>query len=83
LFVLASIELPMCILVCRPRWCPPLTGLSPWSDAKAATRHVRDFGWDFGKARGAVTRGAVTRRMPISLDTMVARTGGYAYDVGV
>jgi hypothetical protein len=30
-----------------------------------------------------VAHGAVTRRPPISLDTMVPRTGGYAYDVGV
>jgi hypothetical protein len=27
--------------------------------------------------------GAVTRRPPISLDTMVIRTGGYAYDASV
>jgi hypothetical protein len=30
LFVLASLELPMCILLCQPRWCPhallPSTG---------------------------------------------------------
>jgi hypothetical protein len=35
----------------------------------------RDFGW------GERSR-AVTRRPPISLYTMVPRTGGYAYDVG-
>jgi hypothetical protein len=28
-------------------------------------------------------RGAVSRRPPISLDTMVPRNGGYTYDVGV
>jgi hypothetical protein len=37
-------------------------------------------GWDF---RWEVAPAAVSRRPPIPLDTMVARTGGYAYDVGV
>jgi hypothetical protein len=32
---------------------------------------------------GDIAHGAVSRRPPISLYTMVARTGGYAYDVGV
>jgi hypothetical protein len=36
----------------------------------------RGFGWGIAHA-------AVTRRPPISLDTMVPRTGGYAYGVGV
>jgi hypothetical protein len=31
---------------------------------------------------GDIAHGAVSRRPPISLDTMVARTGGYAYAVG-
>ena len=35
-----------------------------------------DFGWESAHE-------AVSRRPPISLDTIVARTGGYAYDVGV
>jgi hypothetical protein len=37
---------------------------------------VRDFGWEIAHA-------AVSRRPPISLYTMVVRTGSYAYDVGV
>ena len=36
----------------------------------------RDFGWE-------MAHGAVTRRPPIPLYTIVPRTGGYAYDVGV
>jgi hypothetical protein len=30
-----------------------------------------------------ISHGAVTRRPPISLDTVVPQTGSYAYDVGV
>jgi hypothetical protein len=45
-------------------------------DAKVANRNVRDFGWEIAHA-------AVSRRPPISLYTMVPRTEGYAYDVGV
>jgi hypothetical protein len=56
---------------CRPR----LQSRSTY-DAKVANRDVRDFGWK-------VAHEAVTRRPPISLDTMVPRTGDYAYDVGV
>jgi hypothetical protein len=47
-----------------------------YSDEQVANRDFRDFGWEIAHA-------AVTRRPPISLDTMVARTGGYAYDDGV
>jgi hypothetical protein len=47
-----------------------------YSDAKVANRGVRDFGW-------GIAHGAVSRRPPIRLYTMVPRTGGYAYDVGV
>jgi hypothetical protein len=36
---------------------------------------VRDSGWE-------IAHGAVSRRLPISLYTMVARTGGYTHDVG-
>jgi hypothetical protein len=36
---------------------------------------VRGFGWGIAHA-------AVTRRPPIPPDTMVHRTGGYAYDIG-
>jgi hypothetical protein len=43
---------------------------------KVANRDVRGFGW-------GIAHGAVTRRPPVSLDTMVPRNGGYAYDVGV
>jgi hypothetical protein len=46
------------------------------SDGKVANRHVRDFGWE-------IAPGAVSRRAPIPLYTMVPRTGGYAYDVGL
>jgi hypothetical protein len=38
--------------------------------------NVRVFGWGFA-------HGPVSRRSPISLATMVARTVGYAYDAGV
>jgi hypothetical protein len=38
---------------------------------------LRDnFGWE-------IAHEAVSRRPPVSLDRVVARTGGYAYDVGV
>jgi hypothetical protein len=37
---------------------------------------LRGFGWDIAHA-------AVTRRPPVSLHTVVPRTGGYAYAVGV
>jgi hypothetical protein len=48
----------------------------PPRDAKVANRNVRDFGWE-------IAHGAVTRRPPISLDTMVPRTKGYTHDGGV
>ena len=49
----------------------------PPSDAKVANRNVSwDFGWE-------IAHGFVTRRPPIPLYTMVPRTEGYAYDVGV
>jgi hypothetical protein len=50
---------------------PPL-----YSDAKVANRNGRDFGRE-------IAHGAVTRRLPIPLYTVVPRTGGYTYDVGV
>jgi hypothetical protein len=44
---------------------------------KVANRNsLRDFGWEIAHA-------AVSRRPPVSLHTMVPRTAGYAYDVGV
>jgi hypothetical protein len=47
------------------------------SSLKVASRNGRDFsGWE-------IAHGAVKRRPPISLDTVVPRTGGYAYGVGV
>jgi hypothetical protein len=48
----------------------------PHSDATVANRNGRDFGW-------GVAHGAVSRRPPISLYTMLPYTAGYAYDVGV
>jgi hypothetical protein len=47
-----------------------------YSDERVANRDVRDFGWE-------IAHGAVARRPPISFCTIVARTGSYAYDVGV
>jgi hypothetical protein len=48
-----------------------------YSDAKlVANRNGRDFGWE-------IAHGAVSRRPPIPLDTMVPLIWGYAYDVGV
>jgi hypothetical protein len=46
--------------------------LAPYSDEKVANRHVRDFGWE-------MAHGAVSRRPPISLYTIVPRTGGDAH----
>jgi hypothetical protein len=46
------------------------------ANAKVCDRNVRDFGWE-------IAHGAVSRRPPISLNTMVHHTGGYTYDVGV
>jgi hypothetical protein len=48
----------------------------PWRAVLEADRNSRDFG-------GAVAHGAVTRRPPISLYTMVPRTKGHTYDVEV
>ena len=50
--------------------------VSTYSDAQVANRNVRDF-------RSEIAHGAVSRRPPISLYTMVPRTAGYTYDVGV
>jgi hypothetical protein len=41
-----------------------------------ANRNVRDSGWE-------IAHGAVTRRPPFPLYTMIPRTGGYTHDVGV
>jgi hypothetical protein len=43
---------------------------------KSLNRNGRGFGWGIAHA-------AVSRRPPISLDTIVPRTGGYTYAVGV
>jgi hypothetical protein len=43
---------------------------------QVANRGLDDFGWE-------IAHEAVTRRPPISLYTIVPRTEGYAYDVGV
>jgi hypothetical protein len=42
---------------------------------KSRESYDRDFGWE-------IAHGAVTRRPPISLYAMAARTRGYAYDDG-
>jgi pentatricopeptide repeat protein len=42
-------------------------------DGQVANRDGRGFGWE-------IAHGVVTRRPPISLDTIVRRTGSYAYD---
>jgi hypothetical protein len=60
----------------EPGRAPRAAVRASYSDAKVANRDVRDFGWGIAHA-------AVSRRPPISLDTMVPRTGGYAYVVGV
>jgi hypothetical protein len=43
-----------------------------YSDAKVANRSVRDFGWE-------IAHEAVSRRPPISLSTIVARTRMYTH----
>ena len=48
----------------------------PYSDAKVANRLRVGFRWEIAHA-------AVTRHPPIPLDTVVPRTGGYTYAVGV
>jgi hypothetical protein len=52
---------------------PAFTGLggASYSDAKVANRDVRGFGWEIAHA-------AVSRRPPIFLAAVVARTEGYA-----
>ena len=47
-----------------------------YSVEKAANRDFRGFGW-------GIAHGTVTRRPPISLDTMVPRTVVYAHDLAV
>jgi hypothetical protein len=47
-----------------------------YSDAKVANRNVRDFRWE-------IAHEAVSRRPPISLHTIVARTRMYTYDTNV
>ena len=49
---------------------------SMYSDAKVANRDIRVSG-------GRSLTGAVTRRPPVSIFTVVPRTVGYMYDVGV
>jgi hypothetical protein len=53
---------------------PPVAALC--SDAKVANRDVRDFGWGIAHA-------AVSRRPPISLYTMVPRTGATRTTLGL
>jgi hypothetical protein len=47
-----------------------------YSDAKVANRYVWDFGWEMAHA-------AVSRRPPISLDVIVARTNMYTHTAEV
>jgi hypothetical protein len=49
---------------------------APQANANDANLNGRDFGWEIAHA-------AVSRRPPISLVTIVARTGGYTYDAKV
>jgi hypothetical protein len=51
-----------------------LATLLGYAVQKLRSKRFRDFGW-------GVAHGAVTRHPPISLDTMVPRTAGYAYEV--
>jgi hypothetical protein len=53
--------------------CTPSTPSTPYSDEKVANRNGQGF-------RGEIAHSAVSRRPPISLDTIVARTEGYTYD---
>jgi hypothetical protein len=51
---------------------PPRAMRVAYSDAKVANRNGRVFGWEIAHA-------AVSRRPPISLDKIEARTEGYTY----
>jgi hypothetical protein len=51
-------------------------GRQAYSDAQAANRDDRDFGWE-------IAHGPVTRRPPISLSKRVPRTHMYTYDAEV
>jgi hypothetical protein len=55
----------------------PSVSCAPHSDEKVANRDLTGF------RVGDRSHGAVTRRPPISLDTMVVRTGSYTYDASV
>jgi hypothetical protein len=52
------------------------TGATPTCCTPMQKLRIVISGWEIAHA-------AVTRRPPIPLDTLVPRTGGYAYDVGV
>jgi hypothetical protein len=58
------------------RWPSRVRCRLAYSDAKVANRNVRDFGWE-------IAHEAVSRRPPISLDTIVARTHMYTYSAKV
>jgi hypothetical protein len=60
----------------RERACPFSTTRQTYSDEKVANRTVRDFGREIAHA-------AVSRRPPISLPRIVARTHMYTYDANV
>jgi hypothetical protein len=46
------------------------------SEGRVANRDVRDSGWEIAHA-------AVSRRLPVSLDRVVARTEGYTHAASV
>jgi hypothetical protein len=58
------------------RWAQTAARGGGYSNAKVANRDLRDFEWEIAHA-------AVTRRPLFSLHTVVPRTGGYSYAVGV
>jgi hypothetical protein len=47
-------------------------GPPPYRDGKSYESYVRDFGWE-------IAHGAVSRRPPVSLDTIEARTEAYTH----
>jgi hypothetical protein len=60
------------------RRIPPSPSFALYSDEKRKSESVtlRGFGW-------GIAHGAVTRRPPVPLDTMVARTHMHTHAVGV
>jgi hypothetical protein len=48
-----------------------------------AMKKLRIVSWDFGGEHGRFAHAAVSRRPPISLDRIVARTEGYTFGANV